>query len=185
MPKVLVLYDVSAWANKRTAPFETGIIHLMANVYMHHCGKLSAYICTRDLHSGRAALTSHQTNPYFVRFVGDSGSCHSPGACRIRQARLCENANRSFKIVIFHVVVNVYMENCGQQLTFVSVTCFPEGLPLPVSKPTQVVGESANGSFETVIFHMMVNVYMESWCNPTANTCIRDQFPGRVALTSH
>ena len=152
---------------------------------MHNCCNSSAYICTRDLHSGRAALTSHQTNPYFVWLVGDSGSCHSPGACRIRQARLCENANRSFEIVIFHVMVNVYMENCGQQLTFVSVTCFPEGLPLPVSKPTQVLGESANGSSVTVIFHMMANVYMGNWCNPAANTYIRDQFSGRAALTSH
>ena len=57
-------------------------------------------------------------------------------------------------------MANVYMESCGQQLTFVSVTLFPEGLPLPVSKPTQMLGENANGSFETIIFHMMVNVYM-------------------------
>ena len=48
-----------------------------------------------------------------------------------------------------------------QQLTLVSVTCFPEGLPLPVMTPTLIWGGNANGSFETVIFHLMVNVYME------------------------
>ena len=41
-----------------------------------------------------------------------------------------------------------------QQLTVVSVTCFPEGLPLPVMTPTLIWGGNANGSFETVIFNL-------------------------------
>ena len=89
-----------------------------------------------------------------------------PAWGRIRQARMGENANRSFETIIFHVMVNVYMEICGQQLTHVSVTRFPEGLPLPVSKPPQMLGENAKGSFETVIFHMMVNVYMVIGASP-------------------
>ena len=86
-----------------------------------------------------------------------------------------------------------------QQLTLVSVTNSPEGLPLPITKPTQICGEiandsfdtaqicgeTANDSFETIICHRVVNVYMESCCTPTANTCIRDQLSGRAALTNH
>ena len=89
-----------------------------------------------------------------------------PAWGRIRQARMGENANRSFETVMFHVMVNVYMIICGQQLTLVSVTRFPEGLPLPVSKPPQILGESAKGSFETVIIHMMVSVYMVIGASP-------------------
>ena len=38
---------------------------------------------------------------------------------------------------------------------------------------------------KTVIFHLMVNVYMDNCGNSTANTCIRDRLSGRAALTSH
>ena len=69
------------------------------------------------------------------------------------------DANGSFETAIFHLMVNVYMEIVViQQLTLVSVTCFPEGLPLPVIKPIQILGESANVSVETIIFHLMVKL---------------------------
>ena len=65
-----------------------------------------------------------------------------------------------------------------QQLALVSVTCFPEGLPFPVTTPTHIWCENAKGSFETVIFRLMVNVSMENCGDSTANACIRDLFPG-------
>ena len=55
----------------------------------------------------------------------------------------------------------VVIQQVIQQLPLVSVTCLPEGLPLPVNTPTQIGVGNANGSFETVIFHLIVNVYME------------------------
>ena len=83
----------------------------------------------------------------------------------------------------------VVIQQVIQQLPLVSVTCLPEGLPLPINKPTQVGGWNANGSFETIIFHLIVNVYMEITIIqqlilvsvtsfpeglPTAYICIRD-----------
>ena len=76
-----------------------------------------------------------------------------------------------------------------QQQILVSVTKIPEGLPLPVIKSTHMcfvmwvipgiamlkeivgyekagMGANANGPFETVMFHLMVNVYMESYDRP-------------------
>ena len=68
--------------------------------------------------SGRVALTSHQTNPYFVWLM---------------RAAPCN--------IYIHVMSNVYMggNEVIQQLTLVSVTRFLEGLPLPVTKPSQVL----------------------------------------------
>ena len=60
--------------------------------------------------SGRVALASHQTKPYVAWLVDESGNCHAQGACRIRQAGMGANAAGPFETVIFHVMVNVYME---------------------------------------------------------------------------
>ena len=112
-------------------------------VVIHNCAYLW-YLCILGLHSGRVALTSHQTNPLFVWRVGDSGNCHSPCACRIRQARMYENANRSFETVICQLMVNVYIQNCGNSTgNSTANTCIRDllarrGLPLPVNKPTQI-----------------------------------------------
>ena len=88
------------------------------------------------------------------------------------------------------------IEQVVQQLILVSVTCLPEGLPLPAIKPTQIGRGNANGSFEIVMFHLIVNVYMEiaviqqltlvSVTNspeglPTAQDCIR----AHAWITSH
>ena len=98
--------------NILTAPLNTGVLHLLANVYMHNCGTPTVYACIRDLHSGKVALTCRQTNLYFVWLVGDSVDCHAHYVCRIRQARMGD-ANGSFETAIFHLMVNVCMATCG------------------------------------------------------------------------
>ena len=58
-------------------------------------------------------------------------------SCGDATANICFRGKMSVETIMFHLMVNVYMETAViQQLTLVSVTKCLEGLPLPATKPT-------------------------------------------------
>ena len=126
----------------------------------------------------------------FCSASGWFGNCHDQCCCRIRQAGMGANANGPCAAIMFQLMANVYMGNCGNPTAHTCIrdqisgrAAFTSLSANPVATPPW---RQANGPFETSIFHLMANVYMDNCGNPTANTCIRDhiQFPGRAAFQS-
>ena len=75
---------------------------------------------------------------------------------------------RPFETIIFHMMANVYMENCGNssgntcirdQIQFYGRAVRTSHQANPVATPPW---KQAGGPLETIIFNLMVNVYMET-----------------------